>query len=310
MAETVPEASRDALPDHALEVYNPAFVHSGFILNHNRGPLADRRARKALAYVLDREQIAGNMSQSFPANSDIVGFSHSYDQFLGADFVENQIEHYDADTEKAAQLLRDAGLEKSGGTWMWEGEPWQPSIYSHGFADFVTMGRTGSSVLQEFGIQAEYSQIEFSALATRMTEVDFDMAIFFSGRGVWPQVPFSNDLTGATWGMDNYAGSPANDKTLEVPPVGELGGSMETYDAAGKTTELAQATGEDELQELRRELAWVYNQTLPAIQIAPRNIGHTLSTDDWNVAEDDVRLGFLNPAVWVPSQGGMTPKYQ
>lgn len=135
--------------------------------------------------------------------------------------------------------------------------------------------------------------------------------MFFAGSGVSPYFAFRNDLLGQTGGILGYPGAPENGGTVEVPPVGEPDGELQERSPEELTDQLATATEESELRSLRQELAWIYNQTLPAIQISPRQVGHTLSTDHWKlVPEDDPRRGLGNPAVNYPIMNALTPKYE
>jgi peptide/nickel transport system substrate-binding protein len=312
MAATVPPKVESKLPDHAVEDYNQSFNMASFLINEESGPLGDHRVRQALAYIFDRQQISENMgTKEFPPNPNLVGFSHSHETYLGKSFVESQITHYEKNLEKAAQLLEAAGLTKQNGTWMWEGKPWKPLFISHGFASFVAMAQTGESMLKQFGIKANYSTVEIANLFPRMDNGEYEFAVFFAGSGVSPYFAFRNDLLGQTGGIRGYPGDPDNGGTVEVPPVGEPDGELQERSPEKLTDQLSTATEESELRRLRQELAWIYNQTLPAIQISPRQVGHTLSTDHWNlVPEDDPRRGLGNPAVNYPITNALTPKYE
>ena len=312
MAATVPPETRSKLPDHAVEDYNQAFNMASFLINGDSGPLGDRRVRQALAYIFDRKQLSENMgAKEFPPNPNLVGFSHSHETYLGKSFVESDITHYDKDLKKAAQLLEEAGLTKRNGTWRWEGKPWEPRFISHGFASFVAMAQTGESMLKQFGIKANYSTVEIANLFPRMDNGEYEIAVFFAGSGVSPYFAFRNDLMGQTGGIRGYPGAPDNGGVVEVPPVGEPDGELQERSPEELTDQLSMATEESELRRLRQELAWIYNQTLPAIQISPRHVGHTLSTDEWQlVPEEDPRRGLGNPAVNYPIMNALTPKYE
>jgi peptide/nickel transport system substrate-binding protein len=285
---------------------------ASFLINEKKGSLGDRRVRQALAYILDRQQLSENMGKKeFPPNPHLVGFAHSHQKYLGESFITSRITQYEKNLEKATQLLKEAGLSKKNGTWMWEGKPWKPLFISHAFTSFVAMAQTAESMLKQFGIEANYSTVEIANLFPRMQSGDYSFAVFFSGSGVSPYFPFRNDLLGQTSGIRGYLGAPENGRTVKVPPVGEPDGKTKELSPKKLTDQLSMATEESELRQLRQKLAWIYNQTLPAIQVSLRHVGHTLSTDDWKlVPKDDPRRGLGNPAVIYPIMNALTPKYK
>lgn len=161
----VPKNKLNQLPDSVQTSLIPRHWGLGLVFNQKRDPVSDPNVRKAIAHVVNREDVAANSGAG--TNSKIAV---TYPSGLTSEFsnqvkgtwlkgVENEFETYGrgaSQTEKAASLLEKSGYKKEGGTWKKNGKALRiPVKGPAGFSDWVAGAQTVVSQLQQFGIKAE-----------------------------------------------------------------------------------------------------------------------------------------------------------
>ncbi|MFC7137946.1 ABC transporter substrate-binding protein [Halobaculum litoreum] len=137
----------------------------GMVFNFEEEPVDDPRVRKAIAHVINRENVAKNSgagTNSKIAVSYPTGLTGEFSGQVEDAWLEGVVDEFDtygpgtAQTDEAAQLLRDAGYEKQDGTWTKDGEALALPIKGPaGFSDWVAGAQTIVSQLKDFGIEAE-----------------------------------------------------------------------------------------------------------------------------------------------------------
>lgn len=310
----VSQAVMNNIPDHFERVNVPATASFGLGLNHNREPLGDRRVRKALMYLLDREAVAGNMGPNNTVPEYITGISATQDVYIPEGDVRDQYLQYRVDRNKATQLLKDAGLSKQGGSWrLPDGSEWTIALkFMSGNSSFVQAGQTIVGQLSQFGINAELQTVDASQYWGELwTTNDFEAyAMYWGG---WRPYP-SNGLTASLYSHrhDNI-GYPAlrkNGGKIDVPmPIGEENGSMKTVNVEALITELSNSSDEKRNTEILRTLAWVYNQTLPELPMSRSNAVHWFDSENWNIPDKGSKHRKINiPANSWPKAKLLTPK--
>ncbi|QPV63369.1 ABC transporter substrate-binding protein [Halosimplex litoreum] len=160
------------LPDSVQVSLIPRHWGMGLVFNFEQSPVDDARVRKAIAHVVNREAVAKNSGAG--TNSKIActypsGLTGEFNGQIEGAWLDGVVDEFDtygrggAQTDQAAQLLRDAGYEKSGGTWQKDGETLTIPIKGpSGFSDWVAGANTIVSQLKDFGIDARANMLDSS----------------------------------------------------------------------------------------------------------------------------------------------------
>jgi len=272
------------------------------------------RVRKALALAADIGQTASASNlqggdeypQIRPLDRWIDGNSYpntGLDPTTMWEYIEpikDQYEYYltdSKDTDRAAQLMREAGLSRQDGTWVKEdGEP-LTVVYKNAAQaqDRVPMGESFLAQWEEFGVQGEHVIEEGSTFwGKSVPEGDFMLATenWNPNNVPHPYFTFFTEFNDpARQRSMNY---PDWSEGIEVPwPVGNIGGWDETrtvrpnemVSQLGKTQ-----PGTEEETRLVRELAWVWNQTCLCIMNCTGHWPWILSDDDWEIPGEDHKV--------------------
>ena len=132
-------------------------------MNTQRGPLADVRVRKAIAYAVDKNFIQNALMQG-TAEDSRTGI-HPDSPFYNGD-----VEAYDVDLEKAKALLEEAGYP------MKDGSRFSLTI-DFGWPGVKPQVEYVKAALKKVGIDVEVrSSADFPTWAKRMGEMDFDLS--------------------------------------------------------------------------------------------------------------------------------------
>lgn len=303
----VPEEQVNDLPDHVLETRHDVYVGPALTFQLDHDHWGQRELRKAIAYIVDREAVAGNTDATMVASE----YSSGIPVPVAEDWVGDAgMEMYEPDEESATALLEEAGWEKDGETWVdSNGDPVRPSISSPEWPDWVTTAQTIVSQLQSFGIEAELNSVDSSTyFGDTFPNGDFELAIdWWGGASSYPYFGFSWVFEG-----QNQEGPDAWNMPEEIDtpmPVGDPDGDLQAVNVPEKLTELTQTeSGTDAETELIEELAWVINQTLPKLPIHEKQDQSFLNTERWDVPEDDPVMDIPYPPWWLPRVGEIEPR--
>ncbi|MFB6152357.1 MAG: ABC transporter substrate-binding protein [Haloarculaceae archaeon] len=161
----MPSNKLKQLPDSVQVSLIPRHWGLGLVFNFEKEPVNDPRVRKAIAHVVNREQVAKNSGAG--TNSKIAvtypsGLTGEISGQIENSWLKGVADEFDTygrgatQSEKAAALLEDAGYQKKGGTWKKDGEALKlPLKGPAGFSDWVAGAQTVVSQLKDFGIKAE-----------------------------------------------------------------------------------------------------------------------------------------------------------
>jgi hypothetical protein len=90
-------------------------------------------------------------------------------------------------------------------------------------------------------------------------------------------------------------------------PIGDSEGDLKEVDVSEKVSELAVSDGEKRA-ELVRELAWIYNQTIPRIPLALIDRMRFVNTKEWEYPAKDAKWMKYNPIIHLANTGHVRPK--
>ncbi|MFB6086981.1 MAG: ABC transporter substrate-binding protein [Haloarculaceae archaeon] len=137
----------------------------GLIFNHSKAPVKDERVRKALAHLINRKNVAKNSGAG--TNSKVAvtypsGLTGEFNNQIESGWLEGVADEFKTygraakQSEKAAQLLEDAGYQKKNGTWQKNGKPLEvPIKCTSAFSDWVAALQTIVAQLKSEGIKAK-----------------------------------------------------------------------------------------------------------------------------------------------------------
>ncbi len=198
------------LPDSVQVSLIPRHWGLGLVFNFDESPVDDPRVRKAIAHVVNREAVAKNSGAG--TNSKIAvtypsGLTGEFNGQIEGTWLEGVVEEFDtygrgtAQTDQAAQLLRDAGYEKQNGTWQKNGEPLTLPIKGPaGFSDWVAGAETVVSQLKQFGIEAESRMKDTSTYWGK----DYPNGNFVVGLQGWASYDQSHPYFHFKWLYDSW----------------------------------------------------------------------------------------------------------
>ncbi|MFC7194548.1 ABC transporter substrate-binding protein [Halosimplex aquaticum] len=198
------------LPDSVQVSLIPRHWGLGLVFNFEKEPVDDPRVRKAIAHVVNREQVAKNSGAGTNSKIAVTYPSGLTGEFNGQiegtwlDGVTDEFETYgrgEAQTEKAAQLLKDAGYQKKNGSWMKDGEKLTIPIKGpSGFSDWVAGANTVTSQLKSFGIDAQPKMLDTSTYWGQ----DYSNGDFVVGLQGWASYNQSHPYFHFQWLFDSW----------------------------------------------------------------------------------------------------------
>ncbi|AEH39083.1 ABC transporter substrate-binding protein [Halopiger xanaduensis] len=251
-------------------------VGLGFNLQGD-GPYTDRNFRRAVAYVLDAQRIAEGSNPllygvpEYAATNLIT--TEQAEDILG-DRI-GDFELYERDTDRAAELMREAGYERDGDAWVDDGgEQVVLQLDTTQWDGYPELGNQSTELLESFGIDVEFEVMQESSYVDMIWGEGSGLEAAFATWGDGHPYPAFQEAF-SDWSQWN---TPAE---LEVPmPIGDPEGDLETVNVRELTQQIPDQTGE-ELSETLVELSWAFNQSLPVVPLVSENMGVTYWTDDW-----------------------------
>jgi ABC-type transport system substrate-binding protein len=309
----------DAMPDYIDIITRYAQLwNMKLLLNYEHPDLADRNVRRAMAAVVNTEDVVTNVGEekAGPVNIQAGMNSGSVERFLG-DMTEDFINYSprSADYEKAESYLARSGYTRENGTiYREDGSEMEPIelVLEESEAWFIP-GRTAGRQLEEFGFPIEVTTTSRTQKRTRVfgnKERDYDMVCesHYAGYVGHPYRFFR---------VDHYYGYELNDREkddraatrevqgwidegrdvspwsnrpllLEAPvypdAVGERSlDGVETFEHnfAEVAMEIESGVSDERLRELMRRNAWVWNFNVPDILLHENFAVELGNTRDW-----------------------------
>ncbi|ESP89363.1 ABC transporter periplasmic subunit [Candidatus Halobonum tyrrellensis G22] len=311
---TAPESVRNDRPDALQVAFLPAQWGHSLPFNMDDPDFGNIRVRQAIAEFIDREACAtnyGTFAAPVEAPSGLVGNidgqNEPTDRWTNkvSDEMAQQLHRY-RDPERGRRLLREEGYTKEDGQWLRpDGSRLSmPIKVPAGYTDWHPVYQTIVSNLKEEGIQSRMVTIEATAYWSNH---------YLAGNFQAASTGWTLQRTSPYYVFDMYYNIDASfmnfePSTLEVPPVGEPDGELQSVDVESLMSDLLVSSGEENT-DLTDQLAWITNQSIPMLPIQEINDQVWFTTDDWNVpAPDDPRYQSKWPLWWFPRNGNLTAK--
>ena len=306
-----PSRIRETLPDAVRQFLIPAYNGYSMAFNHNDEDFGRRNVRRAVANVIDQGAI-GELSDITKTAVEVpagVGSFHTdtWRQHLGDEA--DSFSSY-TDTDRAAELLRQEGYSKEGGTWMKpNGDPFEFEIpVPGGWSDHVTLTNVVAQQLSDFGIEATNTNVENTTFFGQYWgPTDFKMCPWF-----WNNSGQTAPFFIQSWLLNSDTvtnlGFP---EEPPVPPLGDRDGETSPFDTTGKLQELATVTDQSQREQLVKELGWAVNQSLPIYPIVEDQSQAFWDTSEWNVPEKQSdELYVQSHYYWLPRVGAVSARQQ
>ncbi|WP_458188775.1 ABC transporter substrate-binding protein [Haladaptatus sp. NG-WS-4] len=311
----MPRNKLNQLPDSVRVGLIARHTGLGLVFNHEHEHYGQRTVRQAIAYVIDRQAVATNSGAGTDSKIPVEipsgltkGQTNAVkDKWLNG--VAGKFNKYETNTEKAASLLRDAGFEKSGGTWQDEnGKPLKAPVKApSGFTDWVTAAETFVSHLKEFGIQAQLLAKDTSTYWGK----DWANGNFTLALGGWSDYSQSYPFFHFDYLYDSTDSKSIwkAPREFDVAPLSNPSGSKQSVKPADLVQQLSQAKNEKQAIQTIQKLAWVTNRELPVLPLQEKLAQTFLTDDDWNVPpRNSPKLQVYWPAPWLTREGDWSAK--
>lgn len=303
-------AALDVVPNHIMSQQVPDRYTRydyrrrtgwGWAFNYDHEYFQDRRIRQAMAYAIDKETVVGNSGiaedyvQPHEFDTGLFEGVERQEAFFGQGYLD-EITQYNHDTDRATELLEDAGWSRDDGQWYdGDGDPVELTItVCVMWPEQLQMAETTAEQLRDFGIDADFRSEELVVYyGETMIQADYDMAAWITGSTrADPFRPQEYLWTGCDCTTDEHNFP----EEVEVPmPVGDQDGDLETVNWRELLAEI-QRTPIEEAQDLYREITWVYNQSLPVYCLNEEDGVTFLDTSRWRGPDPDDPDANLNYA--------------
>jgi peptide/nickel transport system substrate-binding protein len=191
-----PPATEQAFQQNGIRIIRPpTYGGPAILFNLDKLPeFADKRARQAIAYAIDRAQNGTvSLGNSGIAVQYMAGFSDVLvPNWLSGNDVQ-RLNTYPFDQGQATELLQSAGWQKSGDTWLTpSGAPAQyEMIFPAEYADWSASAQDAAEQLTTFGIQVTPRSVTFTQEPDQIDRGDFQLGIQAWGNGSQPHPHFS-----------------------------------------------------------------------------------------------------------------------
>jgi peptide/nickel transport system substrate-binding protein len=264
MAQKVAENNKDTI----RQMLVPEYSEFGFCFNVNKAPTDNVKVRQAIAYIIDKAQIAPVSEPGMRLGDQYAtGLPPSIrDKYFDKDFL-NSLNDYTVNLDKAKELLKDAGWKEKGGKWV-DASGDSPEIKIAGVGEypaFVVIGEAATNMLKDFGLNATFTPKEAAAYNDYATSGDAAMVIDGFGSTQSTQHPFEAYDSLSWYGKRMNIKNP--DKGIQVykdPITGE------DFNYTEKLLQLFKTSKDSEVTEKAKDFAKFFNDAMYYIPITEK----------------------------------------
>lgn len=301
----------EGMPDNVEEINTPAKWGYGIVFNHDHEHFGEVEVRKAVAHVVNREEVAGNAGPRTKATPDVITAIAVDDQeeWLGDDM--DAFETYGKDSsqeDQAESLLSDAGYTKSDGTWQdSDGNSISADyVTPAGWSDWTTATETIVEQLNDFGFDLQVNSAPTEDFFGDYTDNDFALGALYwlpgGARSSFPFYPLRWELECPD--IDGGHEFPTGEKTIPGMDGGEM-----TIDPLEEIKTVANMSSPEEATDTIRRVAWHHNQTLPFVGISEKQEQTWVSSEKFNTpSSNDPVLGIKWASQYLPRTGKLSAK--
>lgn len=247
--------------------------------------------RKAISYAVDFENIVNVTAPGTPVDTLSAGIDFGYaEHFIHDDVMDAMANYAPRDTDRATDLLEDAGFTQEDGNWLTpDGNEWELNFpVGDWFADHSEIIANN---LNEFGITVDHYIDE---MPTWQSEVEADNAYdltvqlnYGMARDYHAYSDLDEELNNPDRGI--LTERPLFDAVVEVPEIGNPDGDTVEIDLEEELSGIQTAANDEELLESSTALAWAHNQLLPGAMIFPWSEHYWVDAGgyDFDIESDD-----------------------
>jgi peptide/nickel transport system substrate-binding protein len=309
----IPPTTEQAFVDQGIDILRTAmFTGPAMYFNHSVYPLNLPEVRKAIAYVIDRQQNGFvSLGESGVAVELMTGMSDALADIWLSEETIDSLNTYDVDHDAATELLESVGFSK-GADGIWVDDQGNPLafelIFPQEFADWSAAAENAIAQLNAFGFNITGRGVQFQQQEQEVYDSNFQIAI--RNWGIGEPIPGLSYLQP----YDRYNG--------QGELAGQAGGGMRfdnnvTYSGGTinvRDVALASGQGVDtEAQAaLVEQLAISYNELLPAVPLWERYTNNALNRKylDAPAFTDPIYINDTTADAWMPYliiTGGIGP---
>lgn len=279
-------------PDHVDEIRQKRHGGLSVVPQHNDEQLGDLAVRKAMAYVINRNDAATNANAytQGPAPAPISCISETImDDWIGG--VKDGFTVYGPDSkpEEAKRVLEEGGYSKQDGQWI-DPDGNEVEIPVHVSSDrstWVAAARTVAKQLDDFGFDAPLEADEPSSYWSTYLDGKFEKTVM----GFWGHpaagLPFFQLWLALLRIVPGKASNHPAENTEVSMPIGDPSGSKNTLNLEELVVDMEKVDDQEELKEMVQKVAWAYNQTLPQLPLLQGFHQSAVTRDEWDVAAND-----------------------
>lgn len=207
-AGNVGAISGTSVPNDAMSINHrvPTGAQIGLKLNKANEHLRKPRVRRAIAYVIDHEDILSALENGlgvgakYPGTQNMTS-SQITNNYLKDDVVSEMIDYgKTAKLDEATRLMKDAGYAKEGGIWTDEsGNRVELTHVTPTWNKYKFVSNYLKDKLGSFGIQTQVQALSASGLNNRWQNTfEFDVATWFQ-QGLHPALWYGLGRNGKGW---------------------------------------------------------------------------------------------------------------
>lgn len=315
------ESVRNEMGDHWGMLPNPSTVHQSLIFSPDsmwgQDDEESRALRQAVAYFYDPNQfvqLLGEDISRLPDPNNVTGLGGPQDESFLGDSLDQFTNYGNSETgwvqeEDAEAKMEEAGFEQDGGEWVDDsGSQLTVEIsYNLGWDANIPAYENVAEQFRQFGIAVEQNGQESTAIQNEtLANHDFEIAIYNHCFGPHALHSYQNSI--GTLSANLPEGDVYTNELEEVTVpmgVGDEDGNLETVNINDRITEGLNADSDDTVLEKVEELAWIWNQWVPSIQVNTGVRMNYAATDNWQwaIADDDDRLNAEQPWTYLSRTG-------